>query len=161
MDDYISKPVQPKELKEKLDRWIAPDPKRRISADKPEVPYVAALAEDSGLGEIFLPEELLERLMGDEEVARTIIAGFLSDIPEQIEKFKKCVDAGDSVAAHRLAHTIKGAAGNIGAPALRRVAFELEELGEAVDLDEAVKKLPQLDEEFGSLRQKLMQKGWF
>jgi Hpt domain len=52
----------------------------------------------------------------------------------------------------RQAHTIKGAAANIGAPALRAAAYEIEELGKKNDLGPAAKGLLRLEAEFERLK---------
>jgi len=153
MDDYLAKPVEPAELAGKLDRWGSRASGERRPAELESRPADGA---DGGRKEVFCPAELLERLMGDQDLARSIIAGFLSDIPQQIARLKAYVQTGDAVAAQRQAHTIKGAAGNIGAPALLQAAYDVEELGRAGRLAEAVKGLPRLEIEFERLKEVLM-----
>ena len=98
--------------------------------------------------------------MDDRELARTIVAGFLDDVPVQIHKLKDFISGGDSPAVHRQAHTIKGAAANLGAPTLREVALEVEEMGKGGKLEEALNMLPRLETEFERLKHALEQKGW-
>lgn len=96
--------------------------------------------------------------MGDEELAATIIAVFLDDIPLQIQALKDYLDGGDTVGAVRQAHTIKGAAANISAEALSAVAFEIEKNGKMGDQSVLTAKLkmleglPNLEAEFERLR---------
>ena len=104
---------------------------------------------------VFQRAELLDRLMGDFELAHVIIEGFLGDIPGQIAKLKGFVQSGDREAATRQAHTIKGASANIGAAALRQAACELEDRGQDDDMAGIAEGLPQLEAEFERLKGEL------
>jgi HPt (histidine-containing phosphotransfer) domain-containing protein len=78
---------------------------------------------------IFDKNLLLEKLGNDEEAYTEIINIFLTDIPEQIDALKNAISTKNSSLIQRQAHTIKGAAGNMGATVLQKVAFEMEEAG--------------------------------
>ena len=111
---------------------------------------------DTETQEVFRWSELLDRLMGDTELAHAIVEGFIADIPGQISKLKGFVQSGDALAATRQAHTIKGASANIGAAALREAAYELEEMGNGKDMAGVAKGLPRLEAEFERLKEVLM-----
>ncbi len=157
MDDYLSKPVQPRELAEMLDRWLFSARKARDSQKAPSSEAAPAPPADN---EVFHESELLERLMDDRDLARTIVAGFLDNIPVQVSRLKEFLSGGDAPGAQRQAHTIKGAAANLGAPALRDVALELEQIGKAGRLGDAFDVLPRLETEFERVRHALEQNGW-
>jgi PAS domain S-box-containing protein len=157
MDDYLSKPVQQPDLAEVLYRWISSP---RADDDRQETPPKEPAPAAPPDNEVFRESELLERLMDDRELAHTILAGFLDDVPTQVRKLKDFLNSGDTPGAQRQAHTIKGAAANIGAPALSEVAFELEEIGKSGRLGDALDVLPRLETEFQRLRNALEQKGW-
>jgi two-component system, sensor histidine kinase and response regulator len=157
MDDYIAKPVQPRELAELIDRLLSHAPEEGSSGD------ASSDRSPSGIPvnvEVFREGELLERLMDDRELAREVVAGFLEDLPRQSEKLRDFIDARDAAGARRQAHTIKGAAGNVGAPAIRALAVELEEMGKEGRFEEVLKTLPLLDTEFERLRSELERRGW-
>jgi len=105
MDDYLSKPVQPRELAEML--------RRRLSgvspnADAQTAPSKAAALTSLQNDKVFREAELLERLMYDRGLARRIVAQFLSDVPVQLGKLKDFLSMGDTLGARRQAHTIRG-----------------------------------------------------
>jgi HPt (histidine-containing phosphotransfer) domain-containing protein len=52
---------------------------------------------------------------------------FVKGIPPQLKNLREAVAGGDSAAARHQAHTIKGAAANIGAEPVREAAWELEQ----------------------------------
>ncbi|MFZ4614957.1 MAG: Hpt domain-containing protein [Rectinemataceae bacterium] len=70
--------------------------------------------------------QMLERMMGDEELARFILASFISETPSQIESVMKAVAAADFKGAQRLAHTFKGAGANLSCERFRAAASSLE-----------------------------------
>jgi len=155
MDDYISKPVQPEELGEKIGRWLSGPGSDRIITDSAAGEAALTGNPRADTAEVFSPSELLDRLMGDAELAHVIIEGFLGDIPGQIAKLKGFVQSGDREAATRQAHTIKGASANIGAAALRQAACELEEMGQDDDMAGIARGLPRLEAEFERLQGEL------
>jgi len=101
---------------------------------------------------VFNKDSLMERLMGDEELVRIIIAGFLEDIPLQIQSLKDFLNAGDSAGVERQAHTIKGASANIGGEALSALANVMEKSAKSGDKAVIRERLGGLEAEFERLR---------
>jgi HPt (histidine-containing phosphotransfer) domain-containing protein len=95
---------------------------------------------------------LMARVLEDEDLARTVVQGFLDDAPSLIEALKDALRAGDESGAIRQAHTIKGASATVGGEALSAVAQEMETAATAGDLAQAGERLPDLESEFGRLR---------
>ena len=98
--------------------------------------------------------------MDDKELANMIVTGFLKDIPVQVGKLRKFLDEGDVAGIHLQAHNIRGAAANVGAPALRKVAFKLEEMGKNGSLAEALGVLPRLETELERVKIAIEDKNW-
>ena len=98
---------------------------------------------------------MLDRLMGDVDLADSLIASLLVSLPRQIESLKSSLEAQDAVSARLAAHSIKGAAGNVGGERLQRVAFELEQAAEAGDLHAAWSYLADVEFQFELLRKAL------
>ena len=71
-------------------------------------------------------DDLIQRLGGDEEMAQDILETFMRDAPNQLNALKQALEANDFVLAERQAHTIKGAAGNIGAKALQNAGMKAQ-----------------------------------
>ena len=80
-------------------------------------------------------ERALERLDGDEELYREIIQVFLEDVPQQVEKLKTALKDDEAQAAGRQAHSLKSAAGNIGAEVVRELAYKMEHAGKKGELE--------------------------
>jgi len=90
--------------------------------------------------------------MHDEELASKVIEGFLLDIPRQIEALKGFVAAGDVEKARLQAHSIKGAAANVGGRALSEAAYNLEKAGRNGTVEAVAGLLPQLESQFARLK---------
>ncbi len=98
---------------------------------------------------------MLKRLMDDEELAGTILQGFLEDIPRQIDALRDYLEAGDIAGAELQAHSIKGASANVGAEHLRAVALELEQAGKNGDLESIKMRMDELGATFEELKETL------
>ncbi len=129
MDDHVTKPIQPQELFEAIQRHISP----KVSPE----PAVAVANTGSSKEEIFDRAGLIERLDGRAELCDKIVGVFLDNVPEQIAELKQALENDDADLVARQGHTIKGASANIGADALSKVAFEIEMAGQAGELDRA------------------------
>ncbi len=159
MNDYLSKPIVPQDLAEMLEKWL-PN-KKKIANPLQQIPKAGSPQESAKQEEtaapIFDQESFLERAMGDQELANTVIEIFLEDIPPQIQSLKDLFDRGDIAGSGQRAHAIKGAAANVGGEALREVASEIEKAGKAGDSEKIADLLPVIEERFEQLKQ-MMQK---
>ncbi len=146
MDDYVSKPVDAAKLVEALDRCLQrPD---EVS-NPPTVSTPNATAEPHAA--VFDREALFRRLMEDEELLSEVLEGFLDDLPSQLTALNAALVAGDLEAVARGAHTVKGAAANVGAMKLSAAALALEQavkLGDLADLNRFMDSLRRAFEEF-------------
>jgi HPt (histidine-containing phosphotransfer) domain-containing protein len=68
----------------------------------------------------------VERLMGDRAMYLRAVARFRSGYRDSARAIRSALGAADTTLAHRLAHTLKGAAGMIEAPRLHVAALVLE-----------------------------------
>ncbi|MFH1845398.1 MAG: Hpt domain-containing protein [bacterium] len=108
---------------------------------------------------VFDREDLLERLMGDEELASDIMNLTLENVPTQLAELKDAIKQGDLDSIRSLSHNLKGGAGNVGAKAMQAVAFDMEQAGKADDIARAEALMPKLEETFNLLRDELQRQG--
>ncbi|MBW2603703.1 MAG: response regulator [Deltaproteobacteria bacterium] len=146
MDDYIAKPIHPKKLCDVIEKWL----KEPEGAHEAEIVH-ESLPKDG----IFDKNSFLDRLLGDEDLAKEIIKGFIEDSFLQIGTIKEALDNRDTNGIHRQAHSLKGAAANVSATALRELAFQIEIAGKTGDLIKATSLIPKLDEQFEVLKKSL------
>jgi len=82
----------------------------------------------------FDSSELVDRMMGDEDLARLVVTTFIEDVSLQLAALRQALGSSNAPALQMGAHSIKGAAANVGEPSLRTIAARLEKLGEALRL---------------------------
>jgi len=96
-----------------------------------EIQHPVVVAESQNLELFRLPESLLDFVnSGDEDMVREILALFQQDTAERLRGLNLAVSNGDRVALRKQAHTLKGAALQVGAVALSRIFVELEKHAE-------------------------------
>ena len=127
MNDYLSKPVNPRDLAAALERW---GPRGSHISDQHPAQHPAA----SELVKTFDLEGFIERAMDDRSLAAEIAEAFLADTPPLFAQLESSVSSGDSAAAGKFAHTLKGSSANMGGAAFSRIAAQMQDAGKAGDL---------------------------
>ena len=152
MNDYVSKPVKPSAVAQVLEKWLparAGDGLPAPRADSEiETPAVAPPTV-----QVFDEADLVERMMGDKELAREIVDCFLLDMPKHVAALREHCKPGSVAIAARFAHSIRGAAANVSAQALSAVAGEMEMKGIAGDFDALLAQYPELEKQFHAARE--------
>jgi len=133
MDDFIVKPVRAEVLRKALARYsgktVLPD-----ESDESDHPDVSDLSENSNLL-IFNRAELLQRLGGKEELLPRFLQLFTDSTNSSLAKLQAALLTGTSDEIHRQAHSIKGAAANVGAERIQACASRLDTAAKAGDAD--------------------------
>ena len=79
-------------------------------------------------------DSLLSRCMDNHELLEKILNKFEANATKYLEDIEKSVEAADAEQVGRMAHSLKGVAANLSAEALRKVAFEIEQIAKLGDL---------------------------
>ena len=127
MNDFISKPIDPHELFRVLARWIPqrrPQPAATPAAAPPAPAGSALLPELPGLH----PASALRRMGGNAALYRSLVQEFAQEFLDAGDRLRTLAANGGSEEAYRLAHTLKGTAGNLSAERVRTLAASLEAL---------------------------------
>jgi len=128
MTDYVTKPIDPDQLYNTLIKWIepadrvVPEPPTRDAAPGEAKPESQPIADLPGIK----LKEGLTRIGGNMALYRKILTRFLDDYPQTRSEIEAAIEGNDQELAQRLAHTIKGVAGNIGATELQASAADVE-----------------------------------
>jgi two-component system sensor histidine kinase/response regulator len=147
MNDHISKPISPAILFETLEKYYAPS--RAAAARAARAAAVAAapaVAEGSAPTVPPVVTEELPRIEGlqvDEGLARVagntklyvkLLRQFVVQEADAGARISACLSSGDRSTAERLAHTVKGVAGSLGAGAVQAAGGVLEKaIGDGAD----------------------------
>ncbi|NHZ43251.1 Hpt domain-containing protein [Massilia aquatica] len=92
--------------------------------EKPPVPL--ELRSDAATRQVIDMADGIDRIMGNRALYARMLQRFRSDYAHGTLPIGAALAAGDTILAHRLAHTLKGAAGLIGAHRLHQHASTLE-----------------------------------
>jgi len=146
MDDYISKPIEPQELFNIIEKWTrSGDSKTRISK------YKEYKKADYRKGVPIDLETALSRFDGDKEFFTGILKEFLASVPKQLQILEEAARKGDTGVVESEAHSIKGAASNLNAKRLADLCLKLELLGRTGDLAGAKEMIDNLKTELKHL----------
>ncbi len=147
-DGYVAKPFRRSDLRHAMARSVPDALTAPPAAASPETSTNGAPAghgPDAGLDR----KAILERVDGDRALLAELVDLFVADSSDLVLALQAAVDAADSVALERAAHTLKGSAGNFGPSRLAELALELELLGRTDDLGPAAAVLAELENELG------------
>ncbi|NGZ06311.1 MAG: response regulator [Magnetococcales bacterium] len=125
MNDYVTKPIEPRLLYEVLQRWMPTpadqevEPLERVPLIVPEIGTLPVMyGVDASVG--------LATMGGNEELYRNILNRFLVNQAETVRLMAELLANADRQALERMAHTLKGVAASIGAKELSSAAAALE-----------------------------------
>ncbi len=183
MDNYVSKPLEPKVLFSAIDRWTqtTPEPEPEDVQDYSSPADVFSSDLDDGL---FGEEEAsassespdstpasqansytdaipvnfdaaLSRFDGDREFMLEMFKEYKAHLPARLTEIQVALQAGDAGRLGRLAHNLKGISLNFSADVVADLALKLEEMGKREDLRGAPALTAELDLEIRRLEEYL------
>jgi signal transduction histidine kinase/DNA-binding response OmpR family regulator/HPt (histidine-containing phosphotransfer) domain-containing protein len=129
MNDHVPKPIDPEVLFRALNTWVTPGPRGLPAGTPAERGATPAPQSPSPL-----PEELfgfnlkaaLKGTGGNAQLLNHILLSFLRDHAADVQALRQALAAQDMDTAQRIAHTLKGLAGAIGAEELRPAAIAMD-----------------------------------
>jgi CheY-like chemotaxis protein len=150
MDDYLPKPVKREDLGAVLRCWVPDGPPGNGPSGNGASGAVAVAEEP----EPYLDDRVMEdlRRLGDSKMLAELVGIFLDDARASIEALGEAVEAGDAPTVERVAHSLKGSSGNMGARRMARACARLQDAGASGDLARAPGLLAGLREEFDRVR---------
>jgi len=156
MNDFVPKPIEAEQLWRALQTWLRPrpglgappdaagheSPPGRLEPREPE-PTGAVTGSQETLARLARIEGLdvdqgLRLVAGKQRLYQSLLARFISGQGSVPTAIAEALQAGDRAAAERLAHTLKGLAGSIGAPGLQALSARVEQA-----VREGLKRLPE------------------
>jgi PAS domain S-box-containing protein len=151
MDDYLTKPLEPRALLETIERRLRTGPRGQAtsSASEARQPSTIPAAERPRTGPAgpFDVSGMSKRWGGDRAFVYKLIQKFCAQAPPEVDQLQQRVAAGDAEESTRLAHRLKGAASYVGAAAFQQAAAELEALARNGALSDAPRLMDTLRSE--------------
>jgi len=152
MNDHLAKPISPTAVSGMLDKWLSRDEPERAPLHSSESRLLVDKIEPthgvSDQYDVFVEAELVDRLLGDTALCRSILQRFLLDMPNQLLALARQVDLADWGSVSQAAHRMNGAAATVNANALSAVAASLERAVAARELDQLRLLLVELNCQF-------------
>ena len=137
MDDYVSKPIKPKDLIKLLDTWLKVNMKEELP-----------VREIEEVVQIFDKEHFSSVSMDNEEFQKELLQTYISDINLRIAKLDDYIRNDKMNLIVNESHAIKGASYSIGAKLMGDEAKEIETNAKAGDNTKAVVKINALKKAF-------------
>ncbi|MEO8591712.1 MAG: response regulator [Candidatus Solibacter sp.] len=126
MNGHVSKPIDPSLLFETLERFVVPgaktptvprhEPAPALVAEPDELPDVPGLDTTDGL----------MRVAGNKKLYLKLLRQFSKTEVDAAQRIASALAENDRATAQRVAHSVRGAAGNLGASVVQKAAANLE-----------------------------------
>ena len=149
MNDYLSKPFKPEELQAIIEKYLG---QKKVKTNKKRKKDRSSIPS-----KYYDKKAILDRIDGDMDLFRQLIALFLQEVPNQIKQIKMAIKENNPEKITLYAHTIKGSAFNIRAMELKQIAFDIELAGKSSDIHLAASKIEALENTFDKLNDELRQ----
>ncbi|MCK0506627.1 hybrid sensor histidine kinase/response regulator [Aromatoleum anaerobium] len=132
MNDHLTKPIDPDALARMLLAWITPGDRRPAApgADRTLAPGEAASPLPDALPGIDAAAGL-RRVAHNHALYLRLLVDFRHDHRDSAARLEEALASGDSASVLRIAHNLKGTAGNLGATGLQQRVHELERAARA------------------------------
>ena len=124
MNDHISKPINVAHMFQTMAKWIKPQNKTKPYFENQNQQYDSQI-DFSTIQGIDTTAGLAVS-QGNTKLYQKLLFKFKTSQSQFIDKFKQTLDDSDQTAPERLAHSLRGSAGNIGAKTLSKSAQSLE-----------------------------------
>ncbi len=149
MNDYVSKPINLKDLGAAIDRCIGDNAVLETLTASAPLNGETGVAANEPLYDL---SNLRELLNNKTDLVRNLVNKFIESTDEYVEELNNAVKTKDSDKIERMAHTIKSAAGQVGSDKLTNIAAELETNGRDKNLNDVDGKFEELSVVYNMLR---------
>jgi len=140
MNDHVTKPIDPDQLFSTLMKWIKPGERAVPEQLREKEPEKTGIEDETALPELpgISVESGLKRVGGNRKLYKKLLNQFHDGNVNAVDDIKNALSNDDIKTAARMAHTVKGVSGNLGADSLFHSAAALEDAikqGDKTSLD--------------------------
>ena len=145
MDDYITKPIQIKELASVLDRWGASIIQRKSTS--------SVNVELLGVDQSILQRIEKLGLADDPEFLVPFINEYIRVVPAYIDAIRSSYQLMELNTLHRSAHSLRGACANVGAVSLAETSRLIEEAADSGNMEGVLESIQRLPKEYAIIQE--------
>jgi signal transduction histidine kinase/CheY-like chemotaxis protein len=147
MDDYMSKPIDMRELRDKLVRWMPHfNPKEDSLKDfTPTKPAENVTSKENNNSEAIDPSVLMDMFGDDPVMFKEILTDFIQPSRDIIEEIKSAHQEHSAEGIKQAAHKLKSSASSVGANELADLCNLLEKAGIDENWDTIENNVPSVD----------------
>jgi len=153
MTDYLSKPIEPSQLKGKLNQYFRVEINNATLSKSDENSAIVNITKTEAAPEIEVKTEskaietseqdsiddneplvvwqranFNKRLNNNKEIQYKLIALFIEETPKQLDQLAQCIAQNDSVQQHEISHKLQGMSANLNAQELLNMTKEFNQL---------------------------------
>jgi len=101
--------------------------------------------------------EFLERVQDDKELLLELLDIYSEDFPGKRKGLEAAADTNDAQEVRSIAHSLKGASGNISAKNLRELFMKIEDASKDGDVSQVKSFLAEIDKQYAALSERISQ----
>lgn len=145
MDEYLTKPVLLRLLREALEKWLIP-------ANTPTAPLAPPQEARAAQAVAAVDVTVLKALVGDDpDTVRGFLSDYLVSARRLAAELRAAFAAGDARQVGAIAHKLKSSSRSVGALALGDQCVELENAGKAGDRAAIAKRMAGFEATLGTV----------
>jgi CheY-like chemotaxis protein len=146
MDDYLAKPIRPKDIRDIIERWGAnPSAKTKpVSAPKAETPSAGELPVEM--------DRLNDLTDGNPDNLRELVELYYKQTTQQLAQIEAAASANKTDEVRRVAHSCAGASATLGMTRLVPMLRNLEKQGASGTLTDALQIFEDAAREFKQIQ---------
>ena len=154
MDDFLTKPVDPRALATVLARWLGGPP---VAPVRRTLPPVTGNADAPGMDGLALErlDELRDLDPGNTAYLDRAIGNFVNNTPGTLEEIRRAIADSDVATLKQVSHKLAGGALNLGVTAAGRTAQQIELIADGGTAEGADALADQLEEQLDAGRRAL------
>ena len=154
-------PAKSDEIKNSIDSMTSQvDELRELCRDETLIENQSEQNEQTSRHEDVINWNELIDICSKEDIARQVVDAFLKDAPRCMESIKEAVKDDNPKYLRMYAHSLKGAAAQISAAPLSKIAHELENAGREKNMQQAKRLFEDIQKEFERVVTFLLQPDW-
>jgi CheY-like chemotaxis protein len=151
MDDYLTKPIEPIKVNEKLMLWLGVKPQEASTVDTSELSADHLTLNKQETKELKSKDDslwqqaaLLKRLGGDPKKMTLLVKCYLAGSEEKTLELKSAIQEENWLQVNYNLHSIKGAVANLGGMQVQSLVASIEALSKEENVTMLNEKIPEL-----------------